>query len=1010
VPFRNIPIRFSDFRFLVKLTITMFQSVGWQLSNCGSVSKVHNDFVVVSSLLSLLFVALLSGSRARNKFAPLLRALPSNFHRAYTEHESMVYIVFNVHSNDLYVGETQRPLLKRFREEINAATISAHTGTGTRFAVRVGSSGAQFWSVFPLALLGFASKVDRLRAERRAILHFNASLNSSVAHKRCSRLGRRRRALLAGKSAKRQHACDSADLPTLSFTRFVVQHSDRSPVAYPSLDQALRSAKNGSTVSICTIPGRYDLSNYHVLLREFAGRRATFAAIRSKRLNQCTVDVKLIRARATGIMEKLLHMARHPQGSRKLLQQCPIGTLLDLWVRAKDISSNRLRENVHIRLRAVMARRLKMRKLPSCVIRIPFAPNVDKAVVAKAARRMVSSLPLSARVQDWLRSQVRVVFLKCKSIARHLINNKQFARSVTVRPSACSCGCVDGHTCQRLCDFPCQIGVIGKVNAAAVPMPSTMRSSTALCRSFAEFTSQFEKLSRMPLTVLSSELRAAIKPGFSGSSESISLATVLSAKAQLGSLVVSRLDKNSGQLLAECASIAWKRLDKAFISCSHFQHTTLTADIAMRVVAADYKANGLHRFCNLLPGKLSYGYADPKQSDLSRSRGIVSYVAHPARSLFKLASKALTFLLRCLPSNVSHFTMFHLDRLPSDLLAMQRSLPTSRNRLVAFQTDVCEMFTNLQHSAVLDSILWLFDQASQLSPGRAQYRNTVAVKRFGSREVRWGRAYNADWMSLTFTDLFRIVQFDLRNVFFSVGDLVLKQNNGAPIGGFISALYGNVTCARAEHQYSAFLGSDRRLLAARRCQDDVFALIASDDQLTSIQRASDIRDDFLLNRVYTGGLTVKPVDIVDNRAKFVGATVHVGVSSVYCSAFNRNWNSLVFGRQTFPRFHPWSSFADNQSKFGVLLGSLRRLRRFCTFEASAIVECLKLFVELRCIGYPDHMFFSALRRLHQEELTTTTVSSRDQLLDLSSTFWSSVLVSAQSFLKDSARTSSSAGG
>jgi predicted O-linked N-acetylglucosamine transferase (SPINDLY family) len=210
----------------------------------------------------------------------------------------------------------------------------------------------------------------------------------------------------------------------------------------------------------------------------------------------------------------------------------------------------------------------------------------------------------------------------------------------------------------------------------------------------------------------------------------------------------------------------------------------------------------------------------------------------------------------------------------------------------------------------------------------------------------------------------------------TVGSTVLQQTNGAPIGGFISALYGNLVCARAENHYCNSLGSDRRLLAARRCQDDVFGLVAYEEsKLSSLQTALAIKADFVENRVYKDGLSVKEVPIANSKAKFVGADITINANSLFCAAHNRNWQSMHLARQAFPRFHSWSSAVDSSTKVGTLIGSLLRIRRLSSFDASVILDSIKLYLELKCIRYPDHIFVKALRRLSHRTSSVPTSTS-----------------------------------
>lgn len=264
---------------------------------------------------------------------------------------------------------------------------------------------------------------------------------------------------------------------------------------------------------------------------------------------------------------------------------------------------------------------------------------------------------------------------------------------------------------------------------------------------------------------------------------------------------------------------------------------------------------------------------------------------------------------------------------------------------------------------------------------RSQYRNVVSVCRYGSKEARWGPSYNADWIALPFKMLLNIVEFDLANVYFTVGDVVLKQSNGAPIGGFISSLYGNVVCAKAEYQWLTSLGADQRLFVAARCQDDTLAFVSYEPAIPeSVAFAQRVRSDILENRVYAGGLSVKEVSIPEQRARFIGNEVVIGDSAAYSVAFNRNWADIRSGKQRFPRFHHWHSFSDNRSKRGVVVGALKRIRRQCTHGISIVLEAWKLWLELHALCYPLRVFSRAVAvvEMAEQRQNLQTIKERDR--------------------------------
>lgn len=949
----------------------------------------------------------MSSRRAQNKFLPILRSLPNNFFEAYNSPQSMVYAVFSIHNHHIYVGETERTLLVRFREELSSGLNAARSGSGTWFARQISRLGVSIWSVVPICLLGAANKTYRLKAESKAILHLGATLNSSANHKRCTRLSVRRRALKAGKSAARQRPNNPSAIRPLTFTRFQLNVANKT-TSFVSLDQAMLAIK-GNTISthVSVIRGSYDLTNYHVLRHDFAGNHATLAALRRGTISSAPLVIRHVRTHSRSVMQQLVFLARHPHAWRDVLKQCSIGTLLDLWVRSSDIANNRLREGAQNRMRAAMARRLKVSRIPSLIVRYPFAPNVCKRAISATARFVINNLKLSSRVKSWMISQLRVIPAKQASVSQILTTNRQFARNTLRTAPVCTCQ-AEPHFCQRLADMPSAAGDVGRLNSAFVPIPHST-SSAALSRHFETFVSDLQRFSSLTTTAKTEtahRLSLSIQPqprSPVSDSNSITRGTVLTVKRQLTPNVCSRIDKNNGQLLIECPVSAWSRLDKCFFSCQNFKHTLHTAQTAVKAIQADFRQCSFDQFCALLPGELPFGYADPKQSDLTRSRGIVAYNKHPARSLFKLASKALTFLFRMLPSSVTHFTLSHLDQLPTNVHNLALALPSSAtSRLLLFQTDIAEMYTNLRHDAIIDSIRWLFDCVAQVAPGRSQYRCSVAVHR-STKQVRWGRAYNEDWRTLSFADLLQIVQFDLRNVLFTVGPAVFKQDTGAPIGGFISAFYGNTVCARSEHTYCSSLGTDRRLLHAMRCQDDLLAAVVYEPaDASSCNRAHSIKDDFISNRVYAQGLRVKPVSIEDNRAKFVGSNVFFGDHSAYCSSFNRNWSTLDTGRQAFPRFHHWTSHTSSRAKIGTLLGSLLRCRRFCTFDTSALVEINKLVLELRLLQYPKRSILQALSTLAKRPSKHPLDVSTGIWRSSASHFWQLTLNHVRTVLSDDA--------
>jgi hypothetical protein len=142
------------------------------------------------------------------------------------------------------------------------------------------------------------------------------------------------------------------------------------------------------------------------------------------------------------------------------------------------------------------------------------------------------------------------------------------------------------------------------------------------------------------------------------------------------------------------------RLHKEIDLCANFERRKgLTAKYVLEGIHARYKALKLDKIERWKNGTLPHIYPNPKhKAPIEKTRIIASYFNFPLKKLYKLASKAGTWLLRQLPKTHPHFTLHNVGDVKTRLIQGIEHIqkPYGVNtEVLCFQSDVKQMYTNL---------------------------------------------------------------------------------------------------------------------------------------------------------------------------------------------------------------------------------------------------------------------------------------------------------------------------
>jgi hypothetical protein len=296
--------------------------------------------------------------------------------------------------------------------------------------------------------------------------------------------------------------------------------------------------------------------------------------------------------------------------------------------------------------------------------------------------------------------------------------------------------------------------------------------------------------------------------------------------------------------------------------------------------------------------------------------------------------------------------------------------------VLVLQTDIRQMFTNLEHNHIRRAIQWLLAKNDKLCARKTRKKPYINISTCkddnGKHVIYWSSVKGScGWRTLDIPSLLEIVDIDLDNTFQSVGGMILKQKFGCPIGGNLSAIYANILCAFDENTILNTWKNDRKLLSGIRQVDDLILFIAYDKTKPQTKnKAAEIKEKILTkNHVYRGGLELveqKPLSegTYFTLCKFAGTKILITRKSriiIDCQPLQKNEQSLLEGKETiFPRFIHKSSADPPSHKKSCLIGTLFRLVSQTTSERFFRYALYITFLEFSKLGFSKKFFRDTL--------------------------------------------------
>ncbi len=952
---------------------------------------------------------------------------------------SVVYAIVSIHRKDWYVGESG-DFSTRVRQHITSTSHASLSHRADSLCHSVMScTGAHDWLFIPPKFCD--DTVFRKRMESLLIKAFSPPLNvrSRVKH---SGRNYRQRPPVRLKAAQNMHrppdlaagppSIAAVSLPSaVRVGKSTVYACSASHMSSHSFDILLgrlsREHQHQSYITVLT--GDFDLTDWTIVRRKYGSslvsphpHPAPLSSIINhlKRHLVPSFSIKIcpvVRSQCDRqlAVKNLQHCCLSSRFSdRQRIFSMSVDQLFASYFLSRRIQGFRPRSKVQSALRSTISSKIGGFRLPMLVVRVPVSPFVSLNTVRQATRLLLRSSSLHTDLSRYALNHIRVVSVSRPDLGSQIHNHIIFAKSFGANEPACVCGSLnDAHRCLRSPDV--QHAVLRRLlamNSKNVPWPSQYSGQAEVWKAVSDFCYQLvrvRKRSCFPFMSIRSAM-CAVGVGTESQSHILNMLehaiypsqlTCQAEKVQfLNDAIIrdvkrscsykgwicSPVDHNAKSSVLICPVRLHQAMSRMFIADPHYASAVELPDRVICRWRCAFRTHGWSKVApwHQNPCSLPYVYLLPKQKDLDRWRPIMSYCHHPMRKVMNVAARALAFCLSRAPQCYRHFSLHRTMDVCREINRAYSALKTGDQTVVyAFVGDVKNMFTELPHDDIRAACEFFIDITS-----RETRRDRVAVKRSGTKGVHLGRSYSSATVAeISWNTLREIIDFDLNNVFFTVGTNVRQQLKGVPMGGFLSAVYATCICAFYEIKFCATLGAtESSSLHGSRYMDDLMALIASSPGAEGKARAIALWER--LKSCYHEDMVVEDTATAANAFCYLEAEVELIGTTPTIKPMMKNLPPLLdSGRIVFPSLRHGDSFASFKSLQSGLTAAFHRLEQ----NSSSVGECFSSAVmkvlELRHLHYSKKLWLSAVRRLRVRGIYPLAWEYLIFVMQFSGVFW-----------------------
>ena len=751
--------------------------------------------------------------------------------------------------------------------------------------------------------------------------------------------------------------------------------------------------------------------------------------------------------------KRLEKLVRHQHVRNKIAKRISFDDLINLRQHVKKLGGKKSKQTARNFIDRTLKKRFSVTLKKHLMIKIPYTEGLQVKALTGLTDRILQRSNLHEKLKAKYRNTIRFVFTRRESIGDMFTNHIRFIRKHNFhgrKKAKCICNKIDptgtlprdsaGHICCKMNESNEKIEALLNISTKNIPHPSKVNTTEEITECLHMFGAQIKSLLD-PKTLTKNDNKRIKKKhrevnGKDTTSQKEDMIKTMSeigispsfikqiytqskaiAKQQhivekeipgnldperlrqlrndLSGLIFSPLDKNTGCMCISCPLAYENAITKSFRSdTSHYEKFRLPASELIKKYRRFYEEIGepISTVSNdkFDETKIPYAYVLHKNKDLAKLRPIVSYATHPLKRILNVTCRALNHMIQTIDADhalhCNMETCIELKERIKDFESRMKKKYGKHTRFAFIMGDVKNMYTELTHGTIKKAVDWILQETSKQTR-----RTEVTVKRRGKRGVSYGRATNThSSTTLTIEQIRKVVEFDLANAVFAVGDPgnehnLFRQFVGVPMGSPLSPALAKITCMYFENIFlQKIKHDDSCTLEGLRYMDDLVALGVydfkshhSEDQVKKhMKTLTTCYDDGMILEIeaqsgYGNRSSEKETTYLQSNLVFYKNTIEMYEN-------NKNADSILnTGKQKLLRYPHINSYSSNKQKLAICIQCAIAVERYSTTIEYKATQFIKITKELAILGYPPRLITKTLMYMqtHYDHNTWTTVFS-----------------------------------
>ena len=271
--------------------------------------------------------------------------------------------------------------------------------------------------------------------------------------------------------------------------------------------------------------------------------------------------------------------------------------------------------------------------------------------------------------------------------------------------------------------------------------------------------------------------------------------------------------------------------------------------------------------------------------------------------------------------------------------------------------DIKNMFTTLPPEELTEAIEWLMELINR----KKRRNHYITVKRRGRGGVHFGKSYNKQtYTQIKYETILEVALFDIHNCYFTMGNTLLKQIWGVPMGSSLSPIIAILVCARREHYYLNSLGREVNMIQAIRYMDDVLIVA----KYKKGKRQDTIKTAIGLMTCYHQCMDLELTEM-GNEVKYLECKIQIEKRKLTVTHVFKNYESITnHGTLTFMKTADYLSYTPKSNKLGIIIGTYCRITRNCSNPLGLITSIGLANEELSILNYPKSLIKEGMERMY----------------------------------------------